>query len=252
MFNLNDFLKEFVEMCLDTLGTNLAGVYLHGSAAMGCFNPDKSDIDVILITEKSPSKEEKLAFMREVVKMNAMAPKKGLELSIVRREFCKPFVYPTPYELHFSPAHLEMWERSPEEYLNTLRGTDKDLAAHFMILNRYGKVLYGEETNRIFGEVSRKDYIDSIIFDIENAENDIKTDPVYITLNLCRALAYVSEGLVLSKKDGGEWGAKALPEKHKAIVNDALSCYTSDRRMLCPEEAEEFAGFMLNEIKRSI
>ena len=30
-------------------GENLTGVYLHGSLAMGCFNPDKSDIDLIIV-----------------------------------------------------------------------------------------------------------------------------------------------------------------------------------------------------------
>lgn len=41
-----DFLSRFTGMSRDTLGENLIGVYLHGSAAMGCFNPAKSDLDL--------------------------------------------------------------------------------------------------------------------------------------------------------------------------------------------------------------
>lgn len=29
----------FLRACLDCMGGNLVGVYLHGSAAMGCFHP---------------------------------------------------------------------------------------------------------------------------------------------------------------------------------------------------------------------
>lgn len=50
----------------DALGDNLIGVCLHGSAAMGCFNPAKSDLDL----------------------------------------------------------------QNPEDYIEKMRGTDRDLAAH--------------------------------------------------------------------------------------------------------------------------
>jgi len=31
------------------LGRNLAAVYLHGSLAMGCFNPQRSDLDLLVL-----------------------------------------------------------------------------------------------------------------------------------------------------------------------------------------------------------
>ena len=42
---LNDLLKSFVAQSQNILGDNLVGIYLHGSAVMGCFNEKK----VILI-----------------------------------------------------------------------------------------------------------------------------------------------------------------------------------------------------------
>jgi len=47
-----DLLFRFTEMSKKILGNNLVGIYLHGSAAMGCFNPKKSDLDLILIVKK--------------------------------------------------------------------------------------------------------------------------------------------------------------------------------------------------------
>ncbi|MDQ0195648.1 nucleotidyltransferase domain-containing protein [Paenibacillus wynnii] len=36
---------------LKELSGNLLGIYLHGSLAMGCFNPLKSDIDFLIVVK---------------------------------------------------------------------------------------------------------------------------------------------------------------------------------------------------------
>ena len=243
-------LVAFVEMSRDTLGSNLVGVYLHGSAVMGCFHPAASDLDLILIVEEAISDSAKLAFMNEVIKLNREAPPKGLELSLVRRVYCKPFVYPTPYELHFSPAHLEWFLRNPDEYVEKMNGTDKDLAAHFANINQYGIVLYGEEIQNVFGSVPRNHFIDSIWYDVSEAECDILKNPVYVTLNLCRALVYMREGVILSKKAGGEWGLNNLPRSFHDLIGEALGCYTNARLMKTDmENARKFAIYVLSEIR---
>ena len=89
-------------------GENLTGVYLHGSLAMGCFNPDKSDIDLIIVTEEAPTEEQKLQLMEQTVRLNELAPEKGIEMSVVKRSCQKKVVHPIPFELHFSPMHLKM------------------------------------------------------------------------------------------------------------------------------------------------
>ena len=44
-----DLLNEIVEQSKQIFEEELIGVYLHGSMAMGCFNPNKSDIDLIIV-----------------------------------------------------------------------------------------------------------------------------------------------------------------------------------------------------------
>ena len=39
-------LDQAVDLFKEELGDNLVGIYLHGSLAMGRFNPDTSDIDL--------------------------------------------------------------------------------------------------------------------------------------------------------------------------------------------------------------
>ncbi|MCI9455971.1 MAG: DUF4111 domain-containing protein [Oscillospiraceae bacterium] len=243
-------LSRFVGMSREVLGENLTGVYLHGSAAMGCFNPQKSDLDLMIVVNDTVPDAEKLEFMEKAVTLNQEAPPKGFEWSIVKKEFCKPFGYPTPFELHFSNTHLKWFQENPSEYIQKMRGTDKDLAAHFTIINHYGKTLFGEEIREVFGEVPRKDYIDSIWFDVENACEDIVFNPVYVILNLCRVLAYLKDGLVLSKKSGGQWGMDHLSKAYRPLIQSALSAYTDGGEcLLPPEDMRRFAEDMTADIK---
>ncbi len=243
-------LTDFVNACNNILEENLVGVYLHGSLAMGCFNPKKSDIDLLVVACGELTHEQKLQFMRRVVELNESAPPKGLELSVVRAEYLRPFVYPTPYELHFSPTHLDRYCRDPDEYARNFHGVDPDLAAHVTITNRYGVTLCGRPIPEVFGEVPRECYLDSIRLDVENAADDIVRDPVYITLNICRVAAYAECGLVLSKSDGGRWGLSNLPRRLRPLVEMALSCYESDADFEFDAEiAADFARFMLDLIE---
>ena len=199
MLELEKLLENFVIQSKSILGGNLTGIYLHGSAVMGCFNEKKSDIDLLVVVNSDIPKEVKRQYMDMVVELNQYAPEKGIELSIVKEAVCKPFVYPTPFELHFSITHLEWYRTNPEDYVERMNGVDKDLAAHFTIIYHRGKTLYGEDIKSIFSEVDSEDYMDSIWCDIQEAKEDILEHPMYITLNLCRALAYQREKLVLSK-----------------------------------------------------
>ena len=217
--------------------------------AMGCFNPEKSDIDLILVINQDMTDGQKRQFMEIVVELNARAPKKGLELSVVKEEVCGHFVYPTPFELHFSPTHLKWWRDDPEGYIQRMKGTDPDLAAHFTIIRKYGIVLAGAVVEEVFGEVPREAYLDSIRQDVENAVEDVLDNPVYVLLNLCRVAAYVEENLILSKRQGGEWGLTHLPEKYQLLIQNTLDAYQSDVVMESDAAlAQEFCGEMLKRV----
>ena len=247
-----DLLVRFVDLNKSILGNNLAGVYLHGSFVMDCFNPRESDLDLLIVVENVIPDDVKKKYMDMVVRLNEEAPAKGFELSIVKKSVCKPFVYPTPFELHFSIAHLNWYKNNPEDYIQKMKGTDKDLAAYVTIINHRGKVLYGREIKDVFGLVSRQDYFDSIWADIEGAHNDILNNTMYITLNLTRVLAYQKDNIILSKKEGGEWGLANLPVKYHSLIISALKEYASGTpSQYNMELAVEYAEYMLREIQNN-
>ena len=155
---LESITEAFVTASREILGENLVGIYLHGSAVMGCFNEKKSDIDLLVVVDGELPDEVKKRYLDMVVRLNGDAPEKGIEMSIVRKDVCRPFVYPTPFELHFSNAHLDWYRTAPEEYIDRMRGTDKDLAAHFTMIYHRGKALYGKAIPETFSPVPPADY----------------------------------------------------------------------------------------------
>ena len=110
---LDSLINGFVKQSKEILGDNLVGVYLHGSSVMGCFNPNKSDVDLIIVADHPLSDADKREYLDMVVAFNALGPAKGIEMSIVLREVCKPFVYPTPYELHFPQGIWNGFKKLP-------------------------------------------------------------------------------------------------------------------------------------------
>ena len=243
--NQYKILQKIKESYQDILQQKLVGIYVHGSIAFQCFNWDKSDIDFLVVISEPLTQEEKEALITVLLELDAYCPPKGLEMSVVPEEACKPFQYPTPFELHFSNSHKEKYLADLSEYCRHMNGTDKDLAAHFTVICAVGEVLCGKSVTEVFGEVPRSDYIDSIKFDVEDAAEGIHDNPVYYVLNLCRVLAYLEDSKVLSKKQGGEWGIHKLPKEYRFLIERALACYGGSDIMNVSEEIlSTFAEYM--------
>ena len=247
----DELISGFVEESKRILQGSLAGIYLHGSAVMGCFHPQRSDIDLIIVVKEPLSDAVKREYMDMVADYNCRGPAKGIEMSIVLKDVCNPFIYPTPFELHFSEGHLKRYRDDPERYIREMKGTDKDLAAHFTIINKRGRCLYGEPVRDIFAEVPDRDYMDSIYSDIAGAVEEIGDHTMYLTLNLARVLAYKKEGLVLSKEEGGEWAVKNLPPEYHPLVKAAMREYAGGTGIVYHEiQARRYAAYMIKLIKQ--
>ncbi|MBQ8554836.1 MAG: DUF4111 domain-containing protein [Clostridia bacterium] len=207
------------------LGKKLVGFYVHGSIAFGCFHWATGDIDFLAMVGAPLRQDEKEALIRLLLDLSDSTPPKGFEMSVILQQVCNPFVYPTPFELHFSNTHKSRAEADLPGFCRTMNGTDPDLAAHVTVLHSAGLTLYGQAIPAVFGEVPRACYVDSILADVNGAAAEIADNPVYITLNLCRVLAYVTDGAVLSKEQGGSWGLSHLPQAYHPLLSNALGAY---------------------------
>lgn len=246
-------LDKMVELLNDELSVNLTGIYLHGSLAMGCFNPKSSDIDFIIVVKDKLTKKNVKKITQSVLDLHDEMPyKRGIEFSIILEAHLKPFQYPTPFEYHYSDFHRERYRTDENYFCGGFK--DEDLASQIMVAYLRGKCLYGKQLSDICEPIDSKYYIASIYHDIESAEQDVIDNPVYVVLNMCRVLYYLKEGQVSSKKEGGEWGLKSLPQGYLATVQKCLDKYTGieDELELGNKNLSQFVNYMLHEIKQLI
>ena len=245
-------ISRFTEMSKEILNDRLTGIYQHGSAVMGCYQPKKSDLDFLVVVNTVLSDEEKRMFMDRLLELDHECPGKGIEMSIVTKDVCNPFVYPTPFLLHYSRMHTGWYRRDSEDYIRKMNGTDKDLAAHFTVIRSRGRCLCGLPIQDVFGEVPEADYLDSIWEDVSGVEEEIMEKPMYLILNMARILAYLKEKKIMSKKEGGMWGLRHLPEQYHPLIRSALQEYENgDDAEYDMELAKNYAAYMLKQIRYS-
>lgn len=245
-----DLLYRIREAYQEILGSSLTGIYVHGSIAFGCFRWECSDIDFLVVVEKPLAQSQKEQLIQVLLELDACAPAKGFEMSVLLRSACSPFSDPTPYELHYSNAHRKNYQRDLSVTCRMLQGFDPDLAAHITVINHVGITLCGLPKEQVFAPVPKASYLQSLWYDIENAANETAHDPVYFTLNICRVLAYLETDQVLSKAQGGEWGKEHFPQDAN-VIHAALSAYLMDSP--APEEhsCRFFAKKMLLRIRQN-
>ncbi|MBE5807898.1 MAG: DUF4111 domain-containing protein [Clostridiales bacterium] len=211
--------------CVSALGETLTGVYVHGSVAFGCFAWDRSDIDFLVVVRGAPTRGQKKALADFLLGQEARAPSKGFEMSVVSEEVCLSFVYPTPFLLHYSRAYTQAYRADFDGVCARMPGADYDLAAHFAVTRATGFPLMGKPVEEVFAPVPRAAYLDSIMRDVADAEADILSDPVYMSLNLCRVLYALRFDKPISKLEGGRWGSEALPAPLRPVAHWALERY---------------------------
>lgn len=231
-----------------TLNDNLVGVYLHGSLAMGCFNPQRSDIDLLVVMDEGMTVETK----RDVAQylLNCSLSPSPIEISFLVQKDLHPFTHPLPFDLHYSESWRERYIQAVADGTwrtwNDEQKYDNDLAAHLTVTLARGICLYGTPPAQVFPSVPPAIYAASIVGDFNDANAERQHMPVYFTLNACRVLAYLREGHIYSKDEGGLWGLQTLPLEFHGVVKQALKTYRGHQADAPFDESAltQFAHFM--------
>jgi len=245
-------LEQFCRETLDLLGDSLVGIYLHGSLAMGCFNPKSSDLDLLVVCQTAIPLPIKAQLGRLLLCLSGQPT--PIEIHFLALSGLHPWRYPPPFDLHYS----EPWRARFEHDLSS-KGwqewddqvhLDPDLGAHIMVVRARGVVLCGAPILQTFSVVPKADYLAAVKYDLDDALEQISDNPVYHTLNLCRSLAYLATGQVMSKAEGGSWALGRLPVELHPTIHTALDLYQHNLsyREFSPEQLVKFLKYMRGKI----
>lgn len=128
------------------LGQNLLGIYLHGSLALGGFQPSRSDTDVIVVTAQRMDLESKRRCIELLLRIS-MKPCPLVIRFLVEQDLF-PFQQPLPCDLHYSEIWLESYQQDLRtgtwKHWNKRAQRDPDLTLHLTVLHHSGICLYGK------------------------------------------------------------------------------------------------------------
>jgi predicted nucleotidyltransferase len=217
------FAESIAEAVAAVVGADLVGVYLHGSAAAGGFNPARSDVDLIVVTQRPMDEAERRSLARLLLDRSRRPY--PVEMSVVSEASLRAWTHPLPFEFHFSEGWRDRMEAAlaHRPFELSYSPTNADLAAELAALRQRGLRLRGAPIADVFPDVPARDVLDSISQDLRWAAGNERY--VYGVLNACRALAYLADGSFLSKAEAARWALGILAPANRDLVARALAVY---------------------------
>lgn len=242
-------LQGVVNLLQGTLGEDLIGVYLFGSAVLGGLKPS-SDLDVMAVSARSTSLQEK----RNLV--SALRERSGkprhLELTIVVQHEVKPWRYPPRMDFQYGDWWDDEYDRGNVQPWRD--PANPDLASLIRMALLADTPMLGPAPADVFDPVPREDYVASLLGGIEELLGDIEWDTRNVVLTLARMWASVETDEVLSKDAAAQWALARLPSNTSWVLAEARSMYVGQRDHWSRDplpDARSYAHHVILEIRGS-
>ena len=220
------YLQALTSAAAEVLGDDLVGVYPHGSLRLGGWRAQRSDIDVLVVVERTLTSAEKSALATAWSPESLPCPAVGLELSVVLRAVAAHPVARPAFELHVTTA-----PRDAKVVDGHGHPGDLDLVLHFAVCHALG--------HEIFADVPRSLVLAQLADELTWAVDHAAAE--YAVLNACRAWRYAADGSLVSKVDGGRWAEERLDEPELTLVRTAIALQSGDETVpLDPSAAHAF------------
>ncbi|MBZ0299750.1 MAG: DUF4111 domain-containing protein [Anaerolineae bacterium] len=220
---LNTLFARLLAGVQTTLGDALLGLYLHGSLAAGDFDPQRSDVDFLVVT----AGELEAARLPTLAAMHADITDSGLKWA----DRLEGSYIPQAALRRYDPAHAS------HPALRVDGSFDVDFHASDWIIQRWvirehGIALVGPDPHTFIDPVApealrgavrgilREWWLPQVDDPFRLATSEYRA---YAILTMCRSLYTLEHGAVVSKPAAGRWAQAALGEPRAALIGRALT-----------------------------
>jgi hypothetical protein len=190
------------ESCNGVLNGSLVSAILHGSLTLGDFKPGRSDLDLILVVERSVTAETAEALV-EVVRTAELSPAGGLDLLVVTRAVARDAADNPSRELsvgRFGGSDDDLEIEGPADDVS-------DLLQELSMARVTGRALLGADPRDVVGEVpaalvraNGTGWLRTWLGRVDDEKN-----AVFMVLTACRMWLFACEGRHSSKSDAARW-----------------------------------------------
>jgi aminoglycoside adenylyltransferase-like protein/nucleotidyltransferase-like protein len=224
------YLDRVVSTLREHLGAELVGVYLHGSLAMGAFDPGRSDVDILAVCTGTLSPRHRRRLGEALAAIPRPAAGGDLELSVVTTSAVQTPAAAPSFEIHVHTEDEQPLVDGAE------RSGDEDLVTHFAVARARGQVLFGPEPGELFAAPERASLIRAFLRDMEWARESGAAgweghhmpdfaSMAYRVLNAARSWRYLETGDLGSKVEGAMWVKRMDPDPDLHRLLDAALAF---------------------------
>jgi predicted nucleotidyltransferase len=219
---VSTLLEAFIAGVREALGDNLFGVYLRGSLAIGDFDPETSDVDVLVVTHQ-PVSDGEFEALREMHSRLRELPNRyaeGLETAYIHSAAAKQFQRGERHPTITSHDPFR-WERFESNWVLDL-----------WMAREHSPALYGSDSKEVFGEISPDELREaarrrlrewakwaSAVPDEDRGWINERCHQAYVIETICRGLHTAESGEVPTKRRAVEWAAATLPEQWHPLID---------------------------------
>ncbi len=241
------YLEQLVAELQSHLGAGFVGAYLHGSLAMGAFDPGRSDIDVLAVCAGSLPAPERRRLGDALVALDR--PGSDLEFSLVTEAAVRTPSPAPAFEVHVT-SHDQ-----PPVVVGGEEAADRDLVIHFAMSRERGRALAGPDPKVLFPAPDRALLLEAFLADLRWARDEgaaaweghrepALSSMAYRVLNAARSWRYLETGALGSKVEGAAWVRQQPGDAGDLqLIETALAVHRGETPELPPDEAvESFVG----------
>jgi streptomycin 3"-adenylyltransferase len=236
---LDRILPALVDDLQASLGPDLVGAYLYGSAVSGGFDPDLSDLDLVVVTSPSTDDIDLERFEGVVSRLAAREPgwAERLDLTFVGRGTLASFRGGGP-----------LVEISHDEPLRRLQTADDWLETWFLV-READTALVGPSPKSLIPPIAFAEFIGGAALDVDRLVEKVLDDArdgsvAYRALTLCRVLRSLHSGAICSKDEAAKWVSERFPEWRSVIDVVQQVRRGAGSRGFTPSERAAVAGLM--------
>ena len=206
---VNEIVGELLSLLQAVLGDNLRGLYLFGSAAVGAFERDVSDVDLLAVTAAFVCDREfgALQTMHQRVAQEYPRWDDRVEILHASAQGLSTFRNRVVKVAAISPGEPFHW-----------RDAEPGRLANWYDVQQNGVTLFGPPPRVFIASISEAEFVESVRGDLEQWPHWLEEVPPrtgaqsYVVLTMCRALSVCRFGKQLSKLQAGLWAKDELPE----------------------------------------
>lgn len=221
-------IRPALDLVSRTLGDDMAGAYLFGSATAGGLRPD-SDIDMLVLTGRSLSPDARKRMLAGLLALSgpraAHGPSRNLEVTVIVLDDIAPWRHPPRSDFVFGE-----WLRGDFEAGAVPAPTvDPDLTLVLATALDSNRILAGPPLTRFLPAIPADDVRRAMADSLPALVAGLSGDERNVMLTLARMWVTLATGRIRPKDAAAEWVLHRLPEEHRPVLALAREAYLGDR-----------------------